>query len=71
MAQGNQVALSVDAFLRGKTAPLARHAVPIRTTDLTYNLDDYAEASRAEMPTASRRNGRAPTIELGFDEATA
>ncbi len=73
VAQGNQVALSVDAFLRGKTAPLARHAVPYRTTDLTYNLDDYAEASRAEMPTREPEE-RARTyqeIELGFDEATA
>jgi len=73
VAQGNQAALAVDAYLRGYKAGNARRMTEYRTTDLSYKLEDYAEAHRAEMP-ARDPDERAHTfeeIELGFDEETA
>jgi NADH-quinone oxidoreductase subunit F len=74
VAQGNQVALAVDAYLRGEAKPVhARRMTEYRTAELTYRLDDYATAQRAEMPTRDP-DERARTydeIELGFDEETA
>jgi NADH-quinone oxidoreductase subunit F len=73
VAQGNQVALSVDAYLRGTEVPAARRMTAYRTAELTYNLDDYAEVHRAEMPTrdADARARTYEQVELGFDEETA
>lgn len=73
VAQGNQVALAVDAHLRGTSPGVARWMTDYRTAELTYNLEDYAEASRAEMPTRDPavRAHTYEEIELGFDEETA
>ena len=73
VAQGNQVALAVDAFLRGTPLVRAREMTEYRTAELKHSLDDYAEARRPEMPTREPAV-RARTwqeVELGFDEATA
>jgi NADH-quinone oxidoreductase subunit F len=73
VAQGNQVALAVDGYLRGTKAGAARSMTGYRTVELTYNLEEYAEAHRAEMPMRDP-DERARTyeeIELGFDEETA
>jgi len=73
VAQGNQAALAVHAYLRGSKPANARRMSEYHTTELTYKLDDYAEAHRSEMPTRDP-DERAHTyqeIELGFDEKTA
>ncbi|MCL6432459.1 MAG: FAD-dependent oxidoreductase, partial [Anaerolineae bacterium] len=73
VAQGNQVALAVDAYLRGKPVVNARQMVPYRTAELTYSMDDYAEARRAQMPMQepAARAHNFDEVELGFDEETA
>ncbi len=73
VAQGNQAALAVDAYLRGTDAGRARAMTEYRTTELTYSLEDYAEARRADMPTREPavRARTYEEIELGFDEETA
>jgi NADH-quinone oxidoreductase subunit F len=73
VAQGNQAALAVDAYLRSTKAGNARRMTEYRTTELGYKLEDYAEAHRAEMPTRDpdERSHTFEEIELGFDEETA
>jgi NADPH-dependent glutamate synthase beta subunit-like oxidoreductase len=73
VAQGNQAALAVDAYLRGTAPGAARRMTEYRTADLTYNLEDYAQAQRSEMPTrdADERARAYEEVELGFDEETA
>jgi len=70
VAQGNNVAQTVDTYLRtgeplSKESWLAYDKVP-----LTYKMEDYAEATRAEMPVQDpvvrRSNWR--EVELGFSE---
>ncbi len=73
VAQGNQAALAVDAYLRGQQTGRARQMTSYRAVELTYSMDDYAEAHRAAMQTqdpAARANNYGE-IELGFDEGTA
>jgi len=73
VAQGNKVALAVDEYLRdghpqSKEDWLAYHGV-----DLTYNMQDYAEAKRPEMPVQAPRERikNFGQIELGFSETVA
>ena len=70
VAQGNKVAQAVDDYLQegepaSKESWLAYDEVP-----LTYNMEEYAEASRTEMPvqepTLRRANWR--EVELGLSE---
>ena len=63
----------VEAFLQGGAPGRARQMTEYRTVELTYRLDDYAEAHRAEMPTREPavRARTYDEIELGFDEETA
>ena len=72
VAQGNAVAQAVDSYLRGgepesKDEWLAYHEMP-----LTWNVDDYAEATRPEMPVQAPnvRRHNWQQVELGFSEAT-
>ena len=70
VAQGNRVAMTVDAYLQGgKPLPkdewLAYTDVPV-----PWEMEDYAEAPRAEMPVQApevRRNNW-QEVELGFSE---
>jgi len=71
VAQGNKVAQAVDDYLQegeqaSKESWLAYDEVP-----LAYNMEDYAEAKRAEMPVQEpemrRSNWR--EVELGLPEA--
>ena len=73
VAQGNQVALAVDAYFRGVEPGRARAMTEYRTTELSYKLDDYADAKRAEMPVRDPavRARTYDEIELGFDEESA
>jgi len=73
VAQGNQAAMAVDAYLRGTAAGRARAMTPYRTVELTYRLEDYAQAQRAEMPARdpAERARTCEEIELGFEEETA
>ena len=70
VAQGNKVAQTVDGYLQdsqpaSKEAWWAYEDVP-----LTYNMEDYVEATRAEMPVqdpaARRQNWH--EVELGLSE---
>ncbi len=72
VAQGNAVAQAVDSYLRrgepeSKDEWLAYHEMP-----LTWNMDDYAEATRPEMPVQAPnvRRHNWQQVELGFSEAT-
>lgn len=72
VAQGNAVAQAVDSYLRGgepesKDGWLAYHEMP-----LAWNVDDYAEATRPEMPVQAPnvRRHNWQQVELGFSEAT-
>jgi formate dehydrogenase major subunit len=73
VAQGNQVAAAVDAWLRnGKIERAvfksARHDIP-----QVANLEDYAHAERAHMEKLPPewRSGGFVEVELVFDEETA
>ena len=70
VAQGNKVAQSVDEYLQGemslsKDAWLAYDDVP-----LTYEMEEYAEATRPEMPVQEPviRRTNWKEVELGFSE---
>ncbi|MDI7274544.1 MAG: FAD-dependent oxidoreductase [Anaerolineae bacterium] len=73
VAQGNQAALAVDAYLRGTELVNARWMTGYRTAELGYKLEDYAEAGRATMPMQepAARAHNYDEVELGFAEETA
>ena len=71
VAQGNKVAQAVDEYLQGgeplpKEGWLAYDEVP-----LSYNMEDYAEAKRVEMPVQEPEVRRTnwKEVELGLSEA--
>jgi NADH-quinone oxidoreductase subunit F len=71
VAQGNEVAKAVDEYLQeGEPLPKAAWTA-YDDVPLTFNMEAYAEAKRAEMPVQEpvvrRRNWR--EIELGFEES--
>jgi NADPH-dependent glutamate synthase beta subunit-like oxidoreductase len=70
VAQGNKVAQAMDEYLQGgeplpKEGWLAYDEVP-----LTYNMEDYAEAKRVEMPVQEPEVRRTnwKEVELGLSE---
>ena len=73
VAQGNEVALAVDEYLRDGDAQSKEDWLVYRTVELTYNMEDYAEATRPEMPaqTPQERIENFDQIELGFSETVA
>ena len=70
VAQGNQVAMAVDAYLQKGYAASKEEWLAYTEAPLTWVMEDYAEAVRAEMPvqepTVRRRNWR--EVELGLEE---
>jgi NADH-quinone oxidoreductase subunit F len=73
VAQGNKVAVAVDAFLRGNPVERPRFTTDFREIPQLYNMDDYAEAKRPvirELPVDERiRNFE--EVEAGLDEQKA
>jgi len=72
VAQGNRVAVEVDYYLRtGKVDKIP--VVPgYEVVEQQFNLDDYAEAKRPEIPElpVAERRGNFNEVELGMDEVT-
>jgi NADH-quinone oxidoreductase subunit F len=73
VAQGNEVALAVDEYLQDGKPESKADWLAYRTVELTYNMEDYAEAARPEMPIRSpkKRAKSFDEVELGFDEKVA
>jgi NADPH-dependent glutamate synthase beta subunit-like oxidoreductase len=72
VAQGNQVAVAVDHWL--KTGEYAKPRYETSRPDIVqlYNLDEYANARRPHVPELAldERYGTFGEVELGFDERT-
>jgi len=72
VAQGNQVALQVDHYLRtGKVEKIA--VIPgYAVVEQQFNVEDYAHAHRPETPklAIAQRRGNFNEVELGMDEDT-
>ncbi|HUW09879.1 MAG TPA: FAD-dependent oxidoreductase [Anaerolineae bacterium] len=70
VAQGNQVAVQVDHYLRtGKTDQLP--TIPgYEVVDQPFDLDEYADALRPPMPElpVAKRQGNFEEVEMGMDE---
>jgi NADH-quinone oxidoreductase subunit F len=73
VAQGNKVALSVDAYLQNGEPESKEEWLAYQLEEESWNPEDYADAQRAEMPTreAEQRVSDFGEIELSFDEQTA
>ncbi|MGM0401397.1 MAG: FAD-dependent oxidoreductase [Chloroflexota bacterium] len=68
--QGNKVALAVDKYLQNGLALPKDDWLAYDEVPLTWEMEEYAEAERAEMPVreASVRRNDWKQIELGFGE---
>ncbi|MBC7259817.1 MAG: NADH-quinone oxidoreductase subunit NuoF [Chloroflexi bacterium] len=73
VAQGNKVAVAVDAYLKGQKVERPKYVTPYHEVPQMFNMDDYAEAKRPEMPElpVEQRVRSFDEVELGFDEKTA
>ncbi|NLG49486.1 MAG: FAD-dependent oxidoreductase [Chloroflexi bacterium] len=68
VAQGNQVAMAVDSYLQSGAPVSKAEWLEYGSVPLTWDMENYAEAQRAEMPVQApevRRNNW-KEIELGF-----
>jgi NADH-quinone oxidoreductase subunit F len=72
VAQGNQVAVAVDHWLKTGEYAKPRYETPRPDIAQLYNLDEYANARRPHVPELALdgRIGTFSEIELGFDERT-
>jgi len=70
VAQGNKVAMAVDAYLRNGEPNPKDEWLDYTDVPVTWVMEDYAEAARGEMPVQEpavrRRNWR--EVELGLSE---
>jgi NADH-quinone oxidoreductase subunit F len=73
VAEGNLVAVAVDAYLQGQKIDRPRFVTPYRETPQFFDLDEYVDARRAKMPELSveERIRSFAEVESGFDEKTA
>jgi len=73
VAQGNRVAVAVDAYLKGQSVERPKFMTAFREVPQLFNLEDYAEAKRPvmrELPVHERiRNFE--EVEAGLDEQKA
>jgi NADH-quinone oxidoreductase subunit F len=71
--QGNKVALSVDAYLKGELKERQKFTTPWREIPQLYNMEDYAEAGRPVVRhLAVEKSIRCfEEVEASFDEHTA
>ncbi|MDH7485582.1 MAG: FAD-dependent oxidoreductase [Anaerolineae bacterium] len=72
VAQGNQVAAQVDHYLRTGKADKVLLSPDYEVVEQRFNLEEYAEARRPQMPElpVAARRGNFDEVELGMDEAT-
>ena len=72
VAQGNAVARAVDGYLRTGEVERAVMVPGYEVVDQPFNLDEYADAQRPEMPELpmEQRQGTFREVELGMDEVT-
>jgi NADH-quinone oxidoreductase subunit F len=70
VAQGNQVALQIDHYLRTGKVEKTPVVAGYEVVEQEFNLDDYANAHRPEMPELSiaERRGNFKEVERGMDE---
>ena len=73
VAQGNNVAMAVDAYLQDGRPESKEEWLAYREVELTYNMEDYADAKRAEMPTQTpkKRSKNFGEVELGLEAKVA
>ncbi|MBN1660164.1 MAG: FAD-dependent oxidoreductase, partial [Anaerolineae bacterium] len=73
VAQGNQVARTVDHYLRTGEVAQAVTLPGYEVVSQPYNLEEYVNARRPEMPElpVAHRQGNFREVELGLDEAIA
>jgi NADH-quinone oxidoreductase subunit F len=73
VAQGNRVAVSVDAFLRGETVARPRFVTPYHEVEQQVNLEDYADAKPPAIRRLSKeeRTRNFLEVEAGLDERAA
>ena len=73
VAQGNNVAVAVDAYLQDGRPESKEEWLAYREVELTYNMEDYADAKRAEMPTQTpkKRSKNFGEVELGLEAKVA
>ena len=71
VAQGNAVARAVDHYLETGKVENVVTLSGYEVVEQPYNLDDYADARRPEMPSLplEERQGTFREVELGMDEA--
>jgi len=72
VAQGNRVAVQVDHYLRTGKAEKIPVVPGYEVVEQKFNVEDYADAHRPEMPELpiAERRGNFNEVELGMDEAT-
>jgi len=70
VAQGNQVAWEVDRYLRTGKVEKTPVVAGYEVVEQEFNLDDYANAHRPEMPELpiAERRGNFNEVEQGMDE---
>jgi len=73
VAQGNKAAMAVDSYLQDGAPQSKESWFAYDTVELTFNLEDYADAKRPVMPTreAGERARTFEEIELGLKESVA
>jgi len=73
VAQGNKVAVAVDAYLKGRAVITPRYVSDYHDVPQVFLVDAYAEARRPVMPElpVEERLRSIAEVELGLDEATA
>jgi pyruvate/2-oxoglutarate dehydrogenase complex dihydrolipoamide dehydrogenase (E3) component len=73
VAQGNKVAMAVDAYLQNGNPQSKEKWLAYQTVEKAWNPEDFAEAKRQAMPVRDpqKRAGTFEEIELGFAEEAA
>jgi len=73
VAQGNKVAVAVDAYLKGHRVTTPRFVSSYHEIPQLFNAEKYADAKRAVMPElpVDVRLRSIAEVELGLDEKTA
>jgi pyruvate/2-oxoglutarate dehydrogenase complex dihydrolipoamide dehydrogenase (E3) component len=73
VAQGNKVAVAVDAYLKGHRVETPRFVSGYHEIPQLFNAEKYADAKRATMPElpVEVRLRSIAEVELGLDESTA
>lgn len=71
--QGNKVALTVDAYLKGQSVERIKFVTPNREVPQLYSLEDYAEAKSPMVRRLSEQKSIRcfEEVEAGFDEHIA